>query len=258
MNAVATFIALLLLSAWLPCSADPADWLNRPIPKLILANGKEYSDVTITEISADSIAIKHAGGIGRIPMEALKPESQQALGYDPAKAGEARAAAAEARAAAMARAADAAMLSRFEERFDEFQNRIFYHHVASTGVAKTGLGAYISAAPDAPADSVMFLIVRYRGEDWIFMDSIIFAGGPEPLRLQFDAETDVPGGGALLHEWAHVPIRDPGAFLAALARFTSFRLAGKFAQDYDITADERLALVETALLFEKLRAGSGR
>lgn len=100
MKAAVAVLAPLLCAASLSLSAAPADWLNKPIPKLVLADGREYSDVTITEIAVDSIAIRHAGGVGRVPMEALKPESQAALGYDPAKAAEARKAAKEAADAA--------------------------------------------------------------------------------------------------------------------------------------------------------------
>jgi hypothetical protein len=65
--------------------AEPSDWINKPIPKLILEDGTVYSDVTIIGISDKFIAIKHTSGEGTIPMVLLRQESQTALGYDPTK-----------------------------------------------------------------------------------------------------------------------------------------------------------------------------
>jgi formylglycine-generating enzyme required for sulfatase activity len=69
-----------------PAADLVSGWQGKKVPQLILANGTTYTDVTFTKVEADTITITHAGGILRIPMEALKPESQQALGYDPEKA----------------------------------------------------------------------------------------------------------------------------------------------------------------------------
>lgn len=68
--------------------AEPSEWLNKPIPKLILEDGTVYSDVTIIGISDKFIAIKHTNGEGTIPMVLLRPESQAALGYNPTRASE--------------------------------------------------------------------------------------------------------------------------------------------------------------------------
>ncbi len=86
---VLLLVLLLLLDP--TRAADPAnEWQGKKVPSLILADGKTYSDVTFTKVEADAVTITHAGGILRIPMEALKPEAQQALGYDPDKAAAAR------------------------------------------------------------------------------------------------------------------------------------------------------------------------
>jgi hypothetical protein len=72
-------------------AGEPAnEWQGKKVPSLILASGKTYTGVTFTRIEPDAVTITHAGGVLRIPMESLKPEAQTALGYDPAKAAEAR------------------------------------------------------------------------------------------------------------------------------------------------------------------------
>jgi len=92
-------LSLFFLCLALPSLAEETNpWLNKVIPQLVLASGKVYETVKITRIEPDAVTISHEAGIMRIPMEALKPEAQEALGYDPEKAAEARVAAAEAAA----------------------------------------------------------------------------------------------------------------------------------------------------------------
>jgi hypothetical protein len=81
MRKALTSVAVLLVAFTL--LAEASEWLNRPIPKLILEDGTVYSDVTIIGISEKFIAIKHTSGERTIPMVLLRPESQAALGYNP-------------------------------------------------------------------------------------------------------------------------------------------------------------------------------
>jgi hypothetical protein len=84
-------------------AAEPNEWQGKKVPQLVLADGKTYTDVTFTDIGASSVAIKHAGGLARIPLEALKPEARQALGYDAVAAAKEKAQQEEARIAEEAR-----------------------------------------------------------------------------------------------------------------------------------------------------------
>src|SRR5690606_7527818 len=52
-------------------------------PKLVLANGHTYTEVTFKRLEPDAVTVAHADGIARIPMERLQVEAQNALGYDP-------------------------------------------------------------------------------------------------------------------------------------------------------------------------------
>lgn len=81
MRKALTPIAVFLVAFTL--LAEASEWLNKPIPKLILDDGTVYSDVTIIGISEKFIAIKHTNGERTIPMVLLRPESQAALGYNP-------------------------------------------------------------------------------------------------------------------------------------------------------------------------------
>lgn len=85
-----TLLVLTLACSDLVCG--PEEWLNKEVPRLTLADGTIYTSVKFTEIFPHQITIRHAGGITRIPIEALNPEAQAALGFDPTKAAEARAA----------------------------------------------------------------------------------------------------------------------------------------------------------------------
>jgi len=84
---------LVALSALLATSASTEGanpWQGKKVPSLVLADGKTYTEVTFTKVEPDAIWITHSGGIVRIPMENLQPDSQAALGYDPVKAADAR------------------------------------------------------------------------------------------------------------------------------------------------------------------------
>ncbi len=88
------------------------EWEGKTIPQLVTANGKTYSEVTFKKVEPDAITITHAGGVLRIPMEDLNPQSQAALGYDPAKAAAARKKFLEEKAASDAAAAQRAAAAR--------------------------------------------------------------------------------------------------------------------------------------------------
>lgn len=90
-----TLLSALLALACLPLLVDggePNEWLGKQVPQLVLANGRTYAGVTFKGIEPDAVTIAHADGVARIPMEELKPEAREALGYDPAAAARKRAA----------------------------------------------------------------------------------------------------------------------------------------------------------------------
>lgn len=89
----ATLALFLLFPIVLPAEepTGPEQWIDRPIPQLVLADGKEFHSVVITAIHADAIEIRHGSGLARVPMESLKSEARAALGYDPEAAKLARA-----------------------------------------------------------------------------------------------------------------------------------------------------------------------
>lgn len=87
---------------------EPNPWLGKKVPQLILENGKTYTNVTFTKIEPDVVTFTHEAGIMRIPMESLKAESREALGYDPDKAVAVRKAKATAYEAEMAARAEMA------------------------------------------------------------------------------------------------------------------------------------------------------
>jgi hypothetical protein len=236
------------------------EWQGKKVPQLILASGKIYTGVTFSKIEADAISIIHSSGVANIFMEELKPESQAALGYDPGKAAIAREVRAArekemqaARLKEAEKAAEAAILTRFTQRHDEFKDRYFFTHIQASESGTGGLSAYISTPTDEPENSTLFMLVTYRGEDWIFMDEIIFAGSGKPVPFEMlDRESDVPGHPHPLHEWCHIPILDLPGFVDAIANADSYRLSGKFVRDYEMTAEEKTVLLETAKLYLKI------
>lgn len=100
-----TSLSILLFSLPIPAEAEPTpDWTGKKIPKLVLENGKTYTEVVFKKIDPDAVTINHASGVARIDMRELKEASRSALGYD-SKAAEkvranARVAAAKAKLAA--------------------------------------------------------------------------------------------------------------------------------------------------------------
>lgn len=256
-----TMLILTNLRGAEPQPPNPVEtWLNKKVPQLLLADGKIFKDVTFTKIEPDAITITHSGGVQLILMELLRPESQKALGYDPEKAAKARSerinltqklAEEQAKTAEMQAFQNEA--ANFENRFDKFKNRNFFFHRDDPGSRETSLAAYISQSATDASDAYLFLKVTYRGEDWIFMDQVIFAGGKEPVPYEFDADNEVPDGGALLHEWASVPIVDVPTFIKVIEGADSFRLSGKYSRDYDLSETERRVLLQTAKFFEKLK-----
>ena len=59
---------------------------------LILVNGKEYKNSTVTGVEADGIAVKTKGGISKVYFAELPTDVQERFHYDPNKAAAAQAA----------------------------------------------------------------------------------------------------------------------------------------------------------------------
>jgi hypothetical protein len=251
-------LVLFLSVCALPAFGDePNSWLNKEVPQLVLESGKTFSKVKFTKIEPDAVTISHAAGISRVPMEDLTEEARTALGYDPEKAAAARKMQQQQREQAQKEANATALLSRFTENFDEFKGITYYSHVEALPELRTGLRAYIAKPEADPKKAIFFLQPTFRGEDWIFMDSLVFAGNGEPVSFEFETETDVLDVAPLCHEWAHVPIQDVNAFAEVISRASAFRLSGKFAQDYELTASEVRSMLET-VAFYKLLTGDLR
>lgn len=95
-------LVLLAAAFLLPASGFPAD----PEPEKVTfttLSGKTYRDATVTRNEGDSLIVRHAGGVARIPFSDLPDSVRRAHGYDPAaadRAARARAKAESQRAAA--------------------------------------------------------------------------------------------------------------------------------------------------------------
>lgn len=82
-----TRLLCLLTLGLLPLLLTANEWEGKTVPKLVLADGTTYTEVTFSIIDNDAITITHSEGLARVPMESLKPEARAALGYNPAKTG---------------------------------------------------------------------------------------------------------------------------------------------------------------------------
>lgn len=164
----------LLIVTGIPAETTPNEWQGKKVPQLILANGKTYQEVTFTKIEPDAITITHAGGIVRIPMESLRPESQQALGYDPEKAAVAR----------------QAYLAQQAALADANATRIAAEQAAMAAKANA---AEQAAADQANAKTDMFIVVSVT-EDGPLVNTYI-PGGVAPLQSAISSITGSGGGG---------------------------------------------------------------
>jgi hypothetical protein len=110
-------------------------------------NGKEFHNVTVTKVEADTVSIMYDGGIGRVNLSDLSPELQKKFKYDPQAAAEAQAQAASKARASDTIAAAAVRANAARENNAEAVEELSKHPLGMAGTISTGgNGTYIVQA----------------------------------------------------------------------------------------------------------------